>query len=153
MNKLTKWTKAAIMANRTAGLACRGRGLLQARCASRSGASAFGQSGEDAWLLALLQEQSIPWANDGFYIDIGANHPVALSATYLHYREGWQGITVEPVPKLCTLHARHRPRDICLNVVVGAQSGVPTFWETAPDYFCSFSQADAEGQGRTPDEC
>jgi FkbM family methyltransferase len=145
MNKLTKLTKAAVMANRTvADLVYRGRGLLRARRASRSGASSFGQSGEDAWFLAWLQEQGIPWANDGFYLDIGANHPVVMSATYLLYREGWQGITVEPIPDLCTLHTRLRRRDICLNVGVGAQSGFQTFWETAPDYFCSFSQAAAE---------
>jgi FkbM family methyltransferase len=145
MNKLTRWIKAAVMKNRTvADLVYRGRGLLRASRASRSGASSFGQSGEDAWFLAWLQEQRVPWANDGFYLDIGANHPVVLSATYLLYREGWQGITVEPIPELCTLHTRLRPRDICLNVGVGAQSGVQTFWETAPDYFCSFSQAAAE---------
>jgi FkbM family methyltransferase len=106
--------------------------------------TSFGQSGEDAWFLAWLQEHHIPWADNGFYIDIGANHPVVLSATYLLYREGWQGITVEPIPALCTLHTRLRPRDTCLNVGVGARSGVQTFWQTAPNYFCSFCQAAAE---------
>lgn len=145
MNRLKKLAKAAVMANRTAAdLVYRGMGLLRARRASRGGACSFGQSGEDAWLLTWLQEQAIPWANDGFYVDIGANHPVVLSATYLLYRQGWRGITVEPIPALCALHARLRPRDICLDVGVGARSGVETFWETAPDYFCSFSQATAE---------
>jgi len=151
MNNLTKWTKAAIMANRTvADLVYRGMGLLRARQASRSGASSFGQSGEDAWLLRWMREQHIPWQGNGFYIDIGANHPVVLSATYLLYCKGWQGITVEPIPALCSLHARLRPRDTCLNVGVGARPGSQPFWETAPDYFCTFSQeaarnAEADG--------
>jgi len=145
MNRLKRLAKAAVMANRTAAdLVYRGMGLLRAHRASRSGACSFGQSGEDAWLLTWLQEQAIPWANDGFYVDIGANHPVVLSATYLLYRQGWRGITVDPIPALCALHSRLRPRDTCLDVGVGARSGVQTFWETAPDYFCSFSQAVAE---------
>ena len=151
MNKFTRWIKPAVMANRrVAELVYSAITLWRARRASRSHVASFGQSGEDLWLLGWLREQRLPWSGDGFYIDIGANHPVVLSATYLLYRKGWQGITVEPIPALCSLHARLRPRDICLNVGVGARPGSQQFWETAPDYFCSFSQkaarkAEADG--------
>jgi FkbM family methyltransferase len=124
--------------------------LWRARRASRSQVSSFAQSGEDLWLLGWLREQRVPWADGGFYIDIGANHPIVLSATYLLYRKGWQGITIEPIPALYSLHARLRPRDNCLNLGVGVRPGSQPFWETAPDYFCSFShkaalKAEADG--------
>jgi len=107
--------------------------------------SSFGQSREDAWFLSMLRERHIPWANSGFYVDIGANHPVVFSATYLLYKAGWSGITVDPIPSLCALHRRFRPYDVCLNVGVGSACEQRRFWETAPDLFSSFSEEDARG--------
>lgn len=106
--------------------------------------TSFGQSREDAWFLDLLREKNIPWANSGFYVDIGANHPVVFSATYLLYKADWSGITVDPIPSLCALHRRLRPRDVCLNVGVGALCEERRFWETAPDFFSSFSEEDTK---------
>jgi FkbM family methyltransferase len=115
--------------------------LYRARVAMQRNTS-FGQSGEDAWFLHTLRGRNIPWANSGFYVDLGANHPVVFSATYLLYKAGWSGITVDPVPSLCALHRRLRPRDVCLNVGVGAACEQRRFWETAPDFFSSFSGED-----------
>lgn len=104
----------------------------------------FGQSGEDSWFIGALREKNIPWANSGFYVDLGANHPIVFSATYLLYKTGWSGITVDPIPSLCALHRRLRPRDVCLNVGVGATREQRRFWETAPDFFSSFSEEDTK---------
>lgn len=109
----------------------------------RAGATSYGQCNEDAWFSDWLANQNFPWARNGFYVDIGANHPVLLSATYLLYRLGWGGLTVEPIPGLCALHKKIRPRDICINAGVGAASGMADFWETVPHVFSSFSHADA----------
>lgn len=43
---------------------------------------------------------------------------------------------------MCALHRRLRPRDTCLNVGVGATNERRPFWETAPDFFSSFSEED-----------
>ncbi|MBE2179404.1 MAG: FkbM family methyltransferase [Chthoniobacterales bacterium] len=150
MSPLKKWTKSLVLANprfaeRFYGMLT----ILRAKRAARDGAS-FGQSGEDAWLVRQLADSNIPWAASGFYIDIGANHPVVLSSTYLLYRHGWRGLTVEPIPSLCALHRRMRPRDICLNAGVGARAEERAFWETAPDVFSSFSREaplEAEANG------
>ncbi len=104
--------------------------------------SSFGQSGEDVWFLQTLRAKNVAWANSGFYVDLGANHPVVFSATYLLYKAGWRGLTVDPIPSLCRLHRKFRPRDICLNNGVGSKSEDRTFWETAPDFFSSFSMED-----------
>lgn len=106
------------------------------------GSTSFGQSREDAWFLDTLRARNVPWADSGFYVDLGANHPIVFSATYLLYKAGWSGITVDPIPSLCALHRRLRPRDVCLNVGVGAACEQRRFWETAPDFFSSFSEED-----------
>jgi len=106
--------------------------------------NAFGQCEEDAWFLSFLRARKIQWSDSGFYVDLGANHPVVFSATYLLYRAGWSGVTVEPIPSLCDLHRQLRPRDTCLNVGVGATNEQRRFWETAPDFFSSFSEEDTK---------
>jgi FkbM family methyltransferase len=118
-------------------------GLYRAKRAIRRN-TAFGQSREDEWFLRTLRTKNIPWANSGFYIDLGANHPVVFSTTYLLYKTGWNGVTVDPIPSLCDLHRRLRPRDACLNVGVGAACEQRPFWETAPDLFSSFSEEDTK---------
>ena len=35
-------------------------------------------------------------AADGFYIDVGAGHPIADNVTFWLYERGWHGIAVEP---------------------------------------------------------
>lgn len=115
--------------------------LYRARIATWRSVS-FGQCREDYWLHETLKAKNIPWSDSGFFVDLGANHPVVFSATYLLYKTGWSGITVEPIPSLCALHRRVRPRDTCLNVGVGATNERRPFWETAPDFFSSFSEED-----------
>ena len=40
---------------------------------------------------------------DGFYIDIGAGHPVYDNVSFAFYLAGWRGISVEPNPALAAL--------------------------------------------------
>lgn len=80
----------------------------------------FSQFGEDLILQHLLPDK-------GFYIDVGANHPVTHSNTWLFYRNGWRGITVEPNPELASLHRVRRPRDVVLAAAVGRKRGRGAF--------------------------
>ena len=52
-----------------------------------------------------------PDKHDGFYIDIGAGHPVYDNVSFAFYLRGWSGITVEPNPWLAQLAHGVRPRD------------------------------------------
>lgn len=52
------------------------------------------------------------------YLDIGVNHPKICNNTYLFYRSGSQGVSVEPNPALYTKLLKTRPRDINLNIGV-----------------------------------
>ena len=52
----------------------------------------------------------------GTYIDVGAGHPIADNVSFWFYERGWQGIVVEPLPKLVALELRLIPRDLVFNV-------------------------------------
>lgn len=65
--------------------------------------------------------------NDGFYIDIGADHPVFSSTTKAFYDRGWRGINVEPGPAF-TLIEKHRPRDINIRAAIADFDGETDFY-------------------------
>jgi FkbM family methyltransferase len=65
----------------------------------------------------------------GFYIDVGANHPVFHSVTKRFYDLGWRGINVEPNPRLFRALAAQRPRDVNLNAGLSDADGALTFYE------------------------
>ena len=63
----------------------------------------------------------------GFYIDVGAGHPVADNVSCWFYLRGWSGIVVEPQEVLAALYAHIRPRDFAACCVLGRQNGQATF--------------------------
>jgi FkbM family methyltransferase len=83
-----------------------------------AGTRFYSQTGEDAILAHLLFDQ-----DSGFYVDVGAFHPIKYSNTYYFYRRGWTGINIEPTPGQIDLFRRERPRDINLAFAVGRASG------------------------------
>ena len=66
----------------------------------------YSQDAEDLLLEVLLADTS-----KGFYIDVGAHHPVRFSNTYLLYLRGWRGIAIDANPGFGPLFRRLRPRD------------------------------------------
>ena len=84
----------------------------------------YAQNHEDILLARVFP------GRDGFYIDVGANHPVFHSVTKLFADRGWSGINVEPSPPVFDRLRLDRPRDINLNVGVGDVDATLTFYET-----------------------
>ena len=66
--------------------------------------------------------------DDGFYIDVGAWHPVDQSVTKAFYDRGWSGVNVEPQAHYFELLCRSRPRDTNLNVAIAAEEGPVSLW-------------------------
>lgn len=64
---------------------------------------------------------------EGFYIDVGAGHPVADNVSCWFYLQGWRGLVIEPQANLAALYGHVRPRDIVFPGLVGAQSGEADF--------------------------
>ena len=52
----------------------------------------------------------------GFYVDVGAHHPVNDSVTHDFYKIGWHGINIEPMQLEFDLLTEQRPRDINLQL-------------------------------------
>lgn len=64
----------------------------------------------------------------GFYIDIGAGHPVYDNVSFAFYLRGWRGITAEPNPWLAQLSEAVRPRDAHMQSLVGEKPGEATYY-------------------------
>ena len=84
----------------------------------------FAQNREDVLLHRLFSDQP-----GGFYIDVGAAHPVFHSVTKLFYNLGWHGVNIEPVPLLFEMLREDRPRDVNLNMGLSNHEGTLTFYE------------------------
>lgn len=78
----------------------------------------YGQDGEDLILSRLLDGQA-----QGFYVDVGAHHPVRFSNTYLFYQRGWCGINIDAMPGSMKKFNKVRPRDINIECGVAGSAG------------------------------
>lgn len=78
----------------------------------------YAQNFEDVLLWRALREVS-----NGFYIDLGAQHPVVDSVSRWFYEQGWRGVQVEPVPFYADLLRRDRPDDDVIEAVVSDERG------------------------------
>jgi FkbM family methyltransferase len=84
----------------------------------------YAQNFEDVMLWRALKH-----IDRGFYIDVGANDPDLDSVTKAFYERGWRGINVEPVPQWFERLEKARPRDINLQLALGAEPGAITLYE------------------------
>jgi FkbM family methyltransferase len=84
----------------------------------------YAQNFEDVMLWRALKH-----IDRGFYIDVGANDPDQDSVTKAFYERGWRGINVEPVPQWFERLEKARPRDINLQLALGAEPGAITLYE------------------------
>src|SRR5688500_140097 len=69
----------------------------------------------------------------GFYLDIGAFHPIIHSNTYFFYLKGWRGVNVEPNPQYISDFAHARPDDVTINAGLSDKAGMLNYhmWEFA----------------------
>jgi FkbM family methyltransferase len=79
----------------------------------------YSQFGEDLIVSHFFHGQGIVLPS---YLDIGANHPRFISNTYYFYQRGSHGVLVEPNPRLSKRLRSARPRDVVLDIGIGADS-------------------------------
>jgi FkbM family methyltransferase len=99
----------------------------------------FSQEGEDVLLSRMFVD-----TKSGFYVDIGAHHPVHFSNTFLFYRRGWRGINIDPTPGSRRLFERRRPRDTTLELGISAMPGTLTFHVFDNAVLNTFDEAEKE---------
>jgi hypothetical protein len=98
----------------------------------------FGQTAEDAILMRYLPETK------GFYVDIGAGHPVIGSNTFALYLRGYVGVCVDPIHTNARLFKSFRPRDQFYNVLIGPREEVIDFWQFEPYEYSTADKVVAE---------
>lgn len=94
------------------------RGHLGFGLWDRQSKRSWAQEGED-----ILFERLYPGVERGFYVDIGAHHPLRFSNTYRLYRRGWSGINVDPLPGSRRRFDLARPRDRNIEAAIGRREG------------------------------
>ncbi len=105
-------------------------------------AESYGQCAEDiivcALLVALAARECLDLSCER-YLEIGANHPVSCSATYLLHRKlSMRGVLVEANPALLDDLRRFRPQDVVLHLAVTPRSdGIATFYVATEDELSS----------------
>jgi FkbM family methyltransferase len=82
----------------------------------------YAQNLEDYHLAQVFADQPA-----GFYIDVGAGHPVADNVSFWFYLQGWRGTVVEPQKALADLYACVRPRDAVQCGLLGRSAGEADF--------------------------
>lgn len=114
------------------------------------GKVSYSQCGEDLIVAFLLLETLK--IRSPYYLDIGAHHPIHLSNTYLFYRQGCEGVCVEPDPALCKKIRRIRKRDVCINAGIGTEKkDRADFYVLSARTLNTFSKYEADAQVRTSD--
>lgn len=58
--------------------------------------------------------------NNGFYLDVGSQHPISNNNTYLLFKRGWSGINIDLDKKNIDLFNTARPNDINLNLAISS---------------------------------
>lgn len=103
---------------------------------SPGGNISYAQAGED-----LVLDFLVNYAPKGFYVDVGANHPIRSSNTYRFYCKGWHGIAIDANKKFASEFAKKRPRDRFVKACVGNESENVQFHHFKSDALSSVSGA------------
>ena len=83
----------------------------------------YSRSGED-----LIIEEFFRNKMSGFYVDIGAYHPIDHSNSYKYYLKGWRGINIDPSIETIDSFNKVRPEDVNLNIAIGEARGSGSYF-------------------------
>ena len=111
----------------------------RAESVPKHGRLSFAQEGED-----LLLEKIFSGQAEGFYVDVGAHHPVKFSNTSRLYQQGWHGLNIDPRPGTQELFDAARPCDINLGVGIDEEEGTLTYIQFNEPALNTFDRALAE---------
>ena len=94
----------------------------------------------------VVLRRLFPGRTDGFFVDVGAQHPREDNDFYGLSQLGWSGINVEPNPAYAALLRQERPRDLTVDKPMGDVSGqVLTFYEVENTGLSTFDSEQAHG--------
>lgn len=126
-------------------------GIIKGRLLGSFERRSYSQEGEDMILRRLFDS-----CRSGFYIDVGAHHPLRFSNTYFFYRLGWSGINIEPNPDFALAFRLFRPRDEHVQEGVAESPGTLTYFRFDDAALNTFDRGlarqreEAAGRARLP---
>lgn len=85
--------------------------------------NSYSQEGED-----LIIDKLLGYKKNGFYVDIGAHHPLRFSNTAIFYKRGWNGINIDAMPNSMEAFNLLRKRDINLEIAVANEEETRIFY-------------------------
>lgn len=109
------------------------------------GRISYAQEGEDLVLKRFFGDRQ-----NGFYVDIGAHHPIRFSNTYLFYTEGWRGINVDAMPGSMDMFCKLRPGDINIEAAVNDETAQLVFHKFNEPALNTFSRSEAQKKDGLP---
>ncbi len=112
----------------------------------------YSQSGEDIIVSYLFERMGIKKPT---YLDIGANHPIALSNTYRLYTLGCRGVLIEPNPFLYKKLLQKRKGDKCINIGIAFDENTEADFYIFPEKYHglnTFSKKEADFWTNTGNE-
>ena len=83
----------------------------------------YAQEGEDMILQKIFHGRK-----SGFFVDVGAHHPIRFSNTFRFYKQGWRGINIDPLPGSMQAFNALRPKDINLELAIAIVPGTYTYF-------------------------
>lgn len=98
----------------------------------------YSQEGEDLILECFLGDKK-----NGYFVDVGAHHPMRFSNTYRFYLKGWRGINIDATPGSMKLFNELRPEDLNLELGVTNQSEELTYYMFNEPALNTFSEKEA----------
>tara|TARA_A100001011_G_scaffold5962_1_gene6836 strand:+ start:173 stop:847 length:675 start_codon:yes stop_codon:yes gene_type:complete len=98
----------------------------------------YSQNGEDLILNRFLDNKK-----EGFFVDVGAHHPIRFSNTFLFYKKGWSGINIDAMPGSMTAFNKIRPKDINVEKGIALKNDKLTFYQFNESALNTFSKEEA----------
>lgn len=95
----------------------------------------YSQYGEDVVLKSFYEKIS---DYKGFYVDIGAHHPLRFSNTQIFYTEGWRGINIDATPNSMKVFNKLRKKDINIECAISDKEETLTYYEFQENAFNTF---------------
>ena len=82
----------------------------------------YSMNGEDIFINNYFQNKI------GFYVDVGAYHPLELNNTYLLHKRGWSGINIDINSLSIDYFNFLRPNDININIALSNKKTIKTVY-------------------------
>ena len=83
----------------------------------------YSMDGEDLAINKFVEKKK-----NGFYVDVGAHHPIQRNNTHILFKKGWEGINIDINEFSIDLFNYLRPKDLNLQIAVSNKNGEITFY-------------------------